>query len=105
VHTDHSIDLHHASNHEVPRIFYHLSHLWDRALAPVALAKRLSGIAEFEWWFMTTNVTARSGAGIGDALSLVLQRMHGLPIRNAYQRLDFEVLWRTPEDYLDWRST
>ena len=101
---DGSVVVHHAQNADVARLLAHLGCLWDEALAARDPRRRLEAIAEFEWWFMATNVTARSGAGIGDALSLSLQRTAGLALRSSFRRLDCEALCRSPQEYIAWRS-
>lgn len=101
-HSD-TINIYHASNRDVPDILAYLDSLWDVVLGAQAWSGRSRALAEFEWWFIAANVTARSGAGIGDSLSLVLQRRVGIPIRREFQHVDWEVLSRPLHEYVAWR--
>ncbi len=100
---DGTIEMYHAFNQDVPAILKHLNRLWDSILQTKDLHRQVERLAEFEWWFITANVTARSGAGIGDALSLILQRKTNIPVRQEFQHIDWDVLSRSLSQYIIWR--
>jgi hypothetical protein len=98
-----TIEIYHAFNKDVPAILEHLSRLWDSVLQAKDFHRQLEQLAEFEWWFVTTNVTARSGAGIGDALSLILQYKTNIPIRHEFRHIDWGILSKPLSKYIIWR--
>jgi hypothetical protein len=102
---DGTIEIHHAFNREVPHILRHLNDLWDAILTTDKMHTRHELLLAFEWWFFTTNVTARSGAGIGDALSLILRLQTGIPVRKQFERIDWKALSSTLPEYVAWRSS
>jgi hypothetical protein len=101
---DGTIEIHHAYNRDVPFILEHLSRLWALILTAGDFQGKIAFLAEFEWWFMASNITARSGAGIGDALSIILQRQTNINIRHKFIHLDWEALSRSLKQYVAWRT-
>jgi hypothetical protein len=93
----------HAQNRDVTAIVDHLNSLWNQVLLSQDQSVSRKLIAEFEWWFIVGNPTARGAASLGDILSLSLQLHKGLPIRQEFQHLDWYVLTRNLEDYVNWR--
>ena len=95
----------HARDREVPRIRARLGKLWSRALDPKLRPRaRMNALIEFEWLWYWTNPFGRSGALIGDSVSLLVQRQleaEGLPIaiRTGYHSVDLDAITRSLPDY------
>lgn len=83
------------------KIHAHLESLWNIASNPSRSSlKRAKALAEFEWYFMNNNPFGRSGAVLGDGLSMAISRSAGFKLRNTFGNLDFEVLSRTLEEWM-----
>ncbi len=91
---------------EMTIIGEYLDQLWKEILSATAGSKiAAEKIAEFEALFMMTNFPGRSGAAIGDSLSLVLQMNKKMKLRTQFDPVDHVVLTSSSiDDYIRRRT-
>jgi MoaA/NifB/PqqE/SkfB family radical SAM enzyme len=97
------IDIEHANSKDVPAGLAELEELWNTVKNASDRDKQYKALAEFEWLFFQINPASRSGAALGDALSLVLQIATGMKLRKGYIHLD-QALAFSKDEYIVWRS-
>ncbi len=95
----------HPSAELIPDIMAHLGNLWVLIHNKEEdIEKRKKALAEYEWWFFQANPMGRSGAAIGDAMSIIAQIDIGIKLRDRYVHQDFDALSRTLQDYIEERT-
>jgi hypothetical protein len=100
----------HADDVDIPLIRKRLNSLWQDSFEQNnSPQKRMKSLAEFEWLWFWTNPFGRSGALLGDALSLIMQKKFiedGLPIsiRTDYEMPDLQALSMPLDQYKKLRS-
>jgi hypothetical protein len=95
--------IYHASNKILPAIMDHLAVLWGSIIHAENDESRYKALAEFEWWIFQANPMDRGGAAIGDAMSFIAQIETGIPLRQSYDRPDFDALSSTLGEYVQRR--
>lgn len=100
----------HAADRDVPYLREKLNDLWRRTFdVNLNQDSRVQALSEFEWLWFWSNPFGRSGALIGDALSLLVQKEFerqgwSIQIRTQYEAADMEALSRPLDDYIRYRE-
>ena len=99
-----SYDIIHGESEFVPDVEQHLEMLWNKIIEKFTpIDERYKALAEFEWYSFHFIPMVRSGAALGDAMSLIAQIITHMPLRNEFRSMDFEALSRTPGEYIRFR--
>jgi hypothetical protein len=93
-------------------LFEHVRNNWVPLMRSEALEwwkiardqKSMEALAAFEWTWYWTNPFGRSGALSGDALSLIIQKLHGFKMRSEFYHQDQEALLLSFEEYVQKRK-
>ncbi len=89
----------------IPLIIRHLDGLWVEMMkAPANSDELFKYIAQYEWWLFQANPFGRASAAIGDAMSLAVQVVKGMPLRNGFESTDFKALSMTLDQYIAFRT-
>jgi hypothetical protein len=96
--------IYHGDSKYVPYVERHLETLWNKAVNKFTpIDERYKALAEFEWWSFQIIPMGRSGAAIGDAMSLIAQISANMPLRNEFRSLDFFALSQTSGEFINFR--
>jgi hypothetical protein len=77
--------------HNLKELESYLFQLWEDILLTTSQEEAARLIKEFEYIFIGVNLPGRGGASIGDALGTILRIEKGIPLRDGFQHVDFEI--------------
>lgn len=101
--------IQHAAGKDIPDILNRLELLWKNVFhSNLNNSSKLKNLAEFEWLWFWTNPYGRSGALVGDILSILLQeelQSQGIMIkmRKTFEFKDLDALSMNLDDYIKFR--
>jgi len=97
-------EIMHGDSAYVPFVERYLGILWKKILDKYTpVNQRYKALAEFEWWSFQIIPMMRSGAALGDAMSLVAQISSSMPLRDGFRSMDFFALSETLGGFIHFR--
>lgn len=79
-------------NGDLERWMPALANIFQQARTATNAEERREWISKFEWLFFNVNPFTRSGAALGDSLSMILQILASMPLRDRYESMDIDAL-------------